>query len=686
MEFKKKDRDRLEIAASKKLKERDFWLNQLKGNPVKTSFPFDYDKRKPGESSGKELVYRFRFPGEIFSKLTKLSRGSDYTLNAILGAGLVALLNKYTGSQDIIFAAPIYKQEIETDFINTVLVLRNPVKENMTFKDLLLQVSQTIMEATENYSYPLEILPEKFNLPVSQGDFPFIDIVILLENIHDREYLRHINRSMTFCFLRKEQSLEVTLQYNPLLYKKDTIKRIALHYAQLLEVFLSNLELKISVMDYLSNKEKNQVLFQFNHSGIEYPGDKTIHELFARQAARTGDHIAVTGPQPGVMSLTYRELNKSTHQLACMLKGKGVMPGIIVGLIVERSIEMIVAILGILKAGGAYLPINPGNPRERIDYMLADSNANVLVTTSTLAETGEKLTRQEARKNIEIVLLDFSTPPSSHLDLSPATATSLAYVIYTSGSTGNPKAVPINHSNICPLLHWGYRQLGLGMRDRVIQNLSYYFDWSVWEIFITLTSGSSLYMITEEILFNPGAQVDFIDKNAITVLHVTPTQWQYLVNVGHKQESLKYLFIGAEKLTYDLVQRSWHLVNESCRVFNMYGPTEAAIISTVLEIHKPGSDQYEELSSVPIGKPIANAKLYILDRHMNPHPVNLPGELYIAGDCLAKGYLNHPQLTAEKFCLCQPGGESIAHGAWRIAYGAKHFAILGSPRRGAWTP
>jgi tyrocidine synthetase-3 len=648
MESKNKDRDRLEIAAAKKIKERDFWLNQLKGNPVKTRFPFDYDKRKPGEGCGNELVYRFRFPGEIFSKLTKLSRGSDYTLNAILAAGLAALLNKYTGSRDIIFGAPIYKQEIETEFINTLLVLRNPVKENMTFKDLLLQVSQTIMEATGNYSYPLEILP---------GDFPFIDIAILLENIHDREYLRHINSSITFCFLRKEHSLEVTLQYNPLLYKKDTIARIAVHYAQLLRVFLSNLELRISVMDFLPGEEKNRVLFEFNNSGSEYPGHKTIHELFAEQAARTDDGIAVTSPEQGAVSLTYRELNKITDQLACMLEGKGVMPGIIVGIMVERSLEMVVGILGILKAGGAYLPINPGNPQERIDYMLADSKAKVLVVDDTsyaswLSFAPKALLNLSAGHHLNF--------PASQLPSFPASLpSSLAYIIYTSGSTGNPKAVPINHSNVCPLLHWGYRQLALGSGDRVIQNLSYYFDWSVWEIFITLTSGASLYMITREISFNPGAQVDFIHENAITALHVTPTQWQYLVNVGHKQETLKYLFIGAEKLTYDLVRRSYRLVNESCRVFNMYGPTEAAIISAVLEIHKPGLSRYKELSSVPLGKPIANAKLYILDRHMNPRPVNLSGELYIAGDCLAKGYLNHPQLTAEKFCLRRPGGRFL---------------------------
>jgi amino acid adenylation domain-containing protein len=217
-----------------------------------------------------------------------------------------------------------------------------------------------------------------------------------------------------------------------------------------------------------------------------------------------------------------------------------------------------------------------------------------------------------------------------------------------------PKGVPISHANLSPLLHWGYKHLGLGAKDRTVQNLSYYFDWSVWEIFITLTSGACLYPVPEEIMLNPQTCIDFLDKHTITVLHATPTQYQYLVNAQvprerWKSETLTYLFIGAEKLTYDLVQRSFESVNHNCRVFNMYGPTEATIISAVLEIRRSDYERFRDLSSIPIGEPAANAVLLVLDKYFKLSPVNVVGELYIGGVGLAAGYLNNPELTAEKF-------------------------------------
>ncbi|HLP58804.1 MAG TPA: beta-ketoacyl synthase N-terminal-like domain-containing protein, partial [Candidatus Deferrimicrobium sp.] len=223
----------------------------------------------------------------------------------------------------------------------------------------------------------------------------------------------------------------------------------------------------------------------------------------------------------------------------------------------------------------------------------------------------------------------------------------LAYVIYTSGSTGKPKAVPIMHANICPLLHWGYKQLGIGTGDRALQNLSYYFDWSVWEIFIILTTGASLYIAPEDVLFNPEACGGFIDNNKITVLHATPTQYRFLLNLGQRFETLKYLFLGAEKLTFEMVESSFASVNNRCRVFNMYGPTEATIIAAVLEIQR----EYKNpgLSSVPIGIPVGNNQLFILNKYNQLCPIDVNGELYIEGGGVAMGYLNNPELTAEKF-------------------------------------
>ncbi|MDQ1355231.1 MAG: hypothetical protein QG657_5541, partial [Acidobacteriota bacterium] len=222
-------------------------------------------------------------------------------------------------------------------------------------------------------------------------------------------------------------------------------------------------------------------------------------------------------------------------------------------------------------------------------------------------------------------------------------------IIYTSGSTGMPKGVPITHANLSPLLHWGYKHLGIGSKDRVLQNLSYYFDWSVWEIFITLTGGAALYIPADELQLDPAVKADYIDTNKITVLHITPTQYSYLVNLGRKLETLKYLFIGAEKLTTELLKRSFESVGEDCRVFNMYGPTEATIISAVLEARRSEENEFDNLSTVPIGRPVGNGSLLVLNKSNNLCPLNIPGELYIGGDGVAGGYLNNPELAVEKF-------------------------------------
>jgi amino acid adenylation domain-containing protein len=271
-----------------------------------------------------------------------------------------------------------------------------------------------------------------------------------------------------------------------------------------------------------------------------------------------------------------------------------------------------------------------------------------------------------------------------------------AYIIYTSGTTGRPKGTCITHSNISPLLHWGYKHLGFGPGDRVLQNLSYFFDWSVWEIFMTLTSGSCLYITSREILLNPETCVDFIRENGITALHITPTQYQTLVNWGQGLKTLKYLCIGAEKLTYDLVTRSYPLVADDCRIFNMYGPTEAGIMAAVLEIDAAVYQrhrEYRKLSSVPIGSTIANARLLVLDRGMNPCPLNVSGELYIAGDCLSHGYINKPELTAEKFPPAgdplSPAGDPLSPAGDPLSFSASQLLSFSLYRTGdlvRWLP
>ncbi|MCX6584824.1 MAG: amino acid adenylation domain-containing protein [Candidatus Aminicenantes bacterium] len=347
-------------------------------------------------------------------------------------------------------------------------------------------------------------------------------------------------------------------------------------------------------------------------------------------------------------TLTYRELNKNAGRLAYRLIQIGVQPNTIIGLLVERSLEMITGILAIWKAACAYLPLNPKAPAARNEYMLKECSVKVLVTAGDLIEKINDINCQLLIVNCKLIIgrprrgLHHSSFIIHHLD-------HLAYIIFTSGSTGNPKGVLITHGNLSPLLHWGYHRLEIGINDRALQNLSYYFDWSVWEMFIVLTTGASLYMVSEDVLLDAAACVEFINRHGVTILHVTPTQYQYIVKAPTIPVTLKYLFIGAEKLTQDLVERSFATVGDACRVFNMYGPTEATIISAVLEIHRESLAQFASLSSIPIGRPAGNTVLLILDQYMNVCPVNIAGELYIGGDGVSVGYLNNPEMTAEKF-------------------------------------
>nr|NIM14698.1 amino acid adenylation domain-containing protein [Candidatus Aminicenantes bacterium]NIM81428.1 amino acid adenylation domain-containing protein [Candidatus Aminicenantes bacterium]NIN20828.1 amino acid adenylation domain-containing protein [Candidatus Aminicenantes bacterium]NIN44614.1 amino acid adenylation domain-containing protein [Candidatus Aminicenantes bacterium]NIN87430.1 amino acid adenylation domain-containing protein [Candidatus Aminicenantes bacterium] len=569
--------------------------------------------------------------------------------------------------RDIVVGAPIYKQEMEGDFINTVLPLRNRLDHHMTFKELLLEVRQTLTRAAENQGYPMEVLLEELNLENTEKEFPLFDVVVLVENIHKKSDIRHTHPNIMFSFLRSDGLLTGEVEFNRLRYEKETVKRLARHLQNLLHGVLLDVDMPLGDIDILSDSERKQLLYDFNDTKYRYPSDKTIHELFEEQAERTPDHIAVVGKGHGCMdawmhgniSITYGELNQKADQLAHYLRQKGVTENHLVGIMVEKSLEMIIGILGILKAGGAYIPLNSKAPAARSKYILDDCHVSILLTIRSLSK--------EITFEREIVYLDdypesktyshfrgggVSADTSSFLaNQSTGGSSGFAYVIFTSGSTGKPKGVSITHSNLSPLLHWGYHHLGLSTGDRTIQNLAYYFDWSVWEIFITLTAGVILYMVPEEIVLNPGECIDFMTKNDITVLHMTPSQFLYLVNAAKPLETLRYLFLGAEKLTHDLLQRAFVVVSNNCRVFNMYGPTEATIISSVLEIDRDDLDEYIELNGVPIGKPVGNTGLLVLDRYLNLCPLGVIGELYIAGVGLAAGYLNNPELTVEKFIV-----------------------------------
>jgi amino acid adenylation domain-containing protein len=384
MKKRKEMWDKLAIAASQNLNERDYWLKELSGELEKSCFPYDFKESLPGELREGSRSLRFSITGELFSKLNELSNGNHHMLHMILVAGWVILLHKYIydGDGDIVVGVPLYRQEDdgEGEFINTVLPLRHKLVPGMTFKELLLQVRERIIQATEHYSYPMEILLEQLGLASEPDmDFPLFDVAVLVENIHDKSYLEHIRIGMTVSFLETEAAIEGKLEYNTALYRESTVAWIIKNFLHLAAEALTDVNREIRRLNMLSPDQKSQILYEFNATAREYPTNTadTVHEWFEQQVERSPGKPAL---EFAGKELTYSQLNQQANRLAHYLRHRGVKPGSVVGIMMAPCIEMIVGILGILKAGSAYLPIDPIYPQKRLLNILNDGSASFLLT------------------------------------------------------------------------------------------------------------------------------------------------------------------------------------------------------------------------------------------------------------------------------------------------------------------
>ncbi|MDQ1352183.1 MAG: hypothetical protein QG657_2489, partial [Acidobacteriota bacterium] len=642
-------------AASQKVKEKDYWLNKLAGEWQKTTFYYDHPEGKGARTIDS---ISFQVIGESFSDLQRLSNQSDQRLFMILLAQLTALLYKYTGQTDIILGAPIYRQEIEGTFINTVLILRNSFEPGITFKQLLLQVRQTLTEAAEHQNYPIEALLHKLNLPVS-GDFPLFDITILLENVHKREYLDHIHTNLSFVFYKNDQSLEGVVQYNPVRYTAASIQGIVDHFKYLAKQLTTLLDTPLTDIDILPEKEKKKILEDFNATEGEYPEGKTIHQWFAEQAAKTPDSIALNGlasggqgaflknrplnPQKTFYYLTYRELNEKAGRLAAVLNRKGVRSDVIVALMVERSPEMIIALLAILKAGGAYLPIDTGYPDERKRYMLTDSRVQLMLTDPDNRAPGR------APERVEII--DVTDPAvydrdGNNLADHSGNANDLVYLIYTSGSTGNPKGVMLEHRNVVNLIYFDFHYTNMDF-SKVLQFHTIGFDASFHEIFCALLSGGELCLIDEDTRLDIPALFKVIAEKRIPTVFLPMSFLRIIFNDAHYAQEfprcVRHIQTAGEQVFINRLFRGF-LQENHVYLHNHYGPSETHVV-TALTLDPDG-----DIPELPtIGKPILNSSIYILDKRQQLLPIGAPGEMYIGGIQVGRGYLFQPDLTAEKF-------------------------------------
>jgi amino acid adenylation domain-containing protein len=631
----------------------NYWKQQLLGAPALLELPTDRPRRAIQTFRGAHQYAAL--PLELSQALAELSKRAGVTLFMTLYAAFVTLLYRYTGSSDIVVGTPVAnrnRQEIEWligFFVNT-LALRTDLSGNPSFEQLLGRVREVALGAYTHQDLPFEQLVEALQPERSLSYTPLFQVMFALDDASVPSMELPDLTVSEFSFETETTKFDLTLsmentasgligvwEYNSDLFDAATIERMTRHFQALLEGIVANPIQSVSELPLLTERERHQLLFEWNNTTKEYPQDKCIHQLFEEQVERTPEAVAVVfeGEQ-----LTYQELNARANQLAHYLQTLGVGAEVLVGICVERSLEMVIGLLGILKAGGAYVPIDPTYPQERLAFMVADAQVSILLTQERLVDT---LPAHSA----QVICLDTDWDIASHSQEntdSGVTSDNLIYVIYTSGSTGRPKGTMNIHKALCNRLLWMQDTYELTSQDRVLQKTPFSFDVSVWEFFWPLLTGARL------VIAQPGGHQDsaylvqLIAREQITTVHFVPSMLQVFLESPNLESCccLKRVICSGEALAKALQERCFvHLDTE---LHNLYGPTEAAIDVTYWQCQR-----HSQLPIVPIGRPIANTQIYILDSQGKPTPVGVPGELHIGGDGLAKGYLNRPELTAEKF-------------------------------------
>ncbi|MCX7923871.1 MAG: amino acid adenylation domain-containing protein [Clostridia bacterium] len=636
-------------------KQRKYWLEQFAGDMPVLELPTDFPRTGEFNYEGENV--KFRIGRELTSQLYNLALNNRTTLYSVVLAAYYVLLSKYTDQYDIIVGTPSAGRR-HTDskniigmFVNT-LALRGYPEPGKTFEIFLKEVSENVLSALENQDYPFEKLIEDLNIQRSAGRNPLFDTMFVLQNMDIGDFEAHGLKTSNYEFpqktsqfdirmtlTEKQNEIYIELNYSTQLFKKDTMERFISRFVKVLEEAVKNPLCKIGDICILTTDEYEQILYKFNNTASDYPRRKTIHEIFEEQVERTPDNIAVKFED---REITYRQLNDRANQLARVLREKGVKADSIVGIMVERSMEMIIGIMAILKAGGAYLPIDPEYPMERIRFMIQDSGINILLTQNNFMGKVDFEGETLILENKELYCGD--TANIKHTSMPE----SLAYIIYTSGTTGRPKGVMIEHRNVVRLMFNDKMQFDFKEDDVWTMFHSYCFDFSVWEMYGALLYGGKLIVVPKMVAKEMGEFLKLLQKEKVTVLNQTPTAFYNLsqeeVKIPTAEFNVRYVVFGGEALK-PLLLKAWKERYPQCKLINMYGITETTVHVTYKEI----TEKEIESNISNIGKPIPTLTAYIMDANQKLLPVGIPGELCVGGEGLGRGYLNRPELTSEKF-------------------------------------
>ena len=631
-----------------------YWKGQLASAPA---LDLPSDRPRPARQTSAGARHFFLLPVELATRLAAFNRSANVTPFMSLLGTFQVLLARYSGQRDILVGTPIanrQRQELEDligFFVNT-LVMRVDLSGEPCFRDVVAKVRQTALEAYQHQDLPFEKLVEEIKPVRDLSRHPLFQVMFGLQNTPSSPFqLEGLDVSQPALPAASTHfDLELHLQargntwagviyHNTALFDEATILRLAGHYETLLDSMLAEPARPVWNAAILTPSERYQTLVEWNKTAVDYPLDKCLHQWIEEQAARTPDAVAVAFEK---VSLTYRQLNEKANQLARHLQGLGVGVESLVGICVERSLEMVVGLLAILKAGGAYVPLDPDYPKDRLAFMLEDADARVLLTQDRLARTLPPSAATLVKLDTDWPLIAAGSSAPLETVVGPENA---AYMIYTSGSTGRPKGAVNTHRGIVNRLLWMQDEYHLTGADTVLQKTPFSFDVSVWEFFWPLMTGARL------VVARPGGHRDtaylsrLIAAEGITTLHFVPSMLQIFLsqeNPAASCASLKRVICSGEALPAELERKFYSSM--AAELHNLYGPTEASVDVTFWPC--PRDDQS---STVPIGRPIANTQIYILDDHLQPVPAGVAGELHIGGVGLARGYHRRPDLTREKF-------------------------------------
>jgi amino acid adenylation domain-containing protein len=646
-----------------------YWKQQLRDAPPVLEVPTDFPRTAEQEvRSGSHVI---TLPRPLSDALKQFSRREDVTLFMTLLAGFKLLLSRYSGQLDIVVGSSIAnrtRSEIEQligFFVNT-LVLRTDFSGRPSFRELVQRVKVMAMEAYAHQDLPFEKLVEELQPERSLGHTPLFQVMFALQNqtrlstkpasirVVPPDFDSGAAKfDLTFVMIDTDLGLRARMEYNAALFQPETIRKMLESFEALLESAINEPDRPVHSLRMLSSAERRRLLFG-NNLRREHTSSQCIHQDFAKQAEKKPERTALVFEG---QSVTFAQVNERANQLAHHLAHLGIGPEVVVGLCCERSPELIIGMLGILKAGGAYLPLDPATPAERLSFMLADAHARVLLTS---AEVSTGLPATEA----SVLCLDTDweriARGSSQEPVNRASEENLAYVIFTSGSTGRPKGVSIEHRQLRNYVHSVVEKLDLPFPANYAHVSTFAADLGHTMLFPSLCNGGTLHLISRDLATDPEGLADYFQTHEIDCLKIVPSHLATLMMNARPERVLprRRLVLGGEASTPDLIATVQRLAPE-CRIFNHYGPTETTVGVLTNELDVPDTP-----ANVPLGTPLANTQVYVLDATLEPVPAGVKGEIYIGGEGVGRGYSGLPAITAEKF-VPDPLGEKAGARLYR---------------------